>query len=359
MAWSGGTFTRIDGATGWQDDEAAGTGIEAGLMDTAFNDLATDGINQSLNKAGQNTPTANLPMGGYKHTGVADASSNNEYTTQGQLQDNSFTAELEALEVAPSSTALALTVISTAGVSGEFAKFTKNGGDKIISMDKIGFVGVNTDSPLVSTAVPFQVYPQNGIDGNSLCYAVSDGIADNESSGWFVRASRSGGSSRQAAVGVRTHAGITDSAGFLYVQEEDGGNAYVWADNSQQMRVSSNPAHVGTTSGVVIGTQTSDERLKDIEPDFGYGLEQVKALKPIAYVRKDDPEQVRRIGFGAQTTKPIVPEAVYDTNEELEGENPAETKLAMDYTSIIPVLVKAIQELEAKVASLEAQVAGA
>lgn len=91
MAWSGGTFTRVDGATGWQDDEAAGTGIEAGLMDTAFNDLATDGINQTINKAGQNTPTANLPMGGYKHTGVANASSNDEYTTQGQLQDGSFT----------------------------------------------------------------------------------------------------------------------------------------------------------------------------------------------------------------------------------------------------------------------------
>jgi microcystin-dependent protein len=85
MAWSGGTFTRVDGATGWQDDEAAGTGIEAGLMDTAFNDLATDGINQSLNKAGQNTPTANLPMGGYKHTGVANASASDEYVAYGQL----------------------------------------------------------------------------------------------------------------------------------------------------------------------------------------------------------------------------------------------------------------------------------
>jgi len=87
MAWSGGTFTRVDGATGWQDDEAAGTGIEAGLMDTAFNDLAADGINQTLNKAGQNTPTANLPMGGYKHTGVADATAGDEYLSYKQLLD--------------------------------------------------------------------------------------------------------------------------------------------------------------------------------------------------------------------------------------------------------------------------------
>ena len=123
MAWSGGTFTRVDGTTGWQDDEAAGTGIESGLMDTAFNDLATDGINQTLNKAGQNSPTANLPMGGFKHTGVAEASASDEYTTQGQLQDNSFTAELEALEVAPTSAAVAVDVTATSGISGEFAAF--------------------------------------------------------------------------------------------------------------------------------------------------------------------------------------------------------------------------------------------
>ena len=63
--------------------------------------------------------------------------------------------------------------------------------------------------------------------------------------------------------------------------------------------------------------------------------------------------------WSANNKAVIVPEAVYDTKEEIEGEDLAETKLAMDYTSIIPVLVKAIQELEAKVASLEAQVAGA
>jgi len=71
MAWSGGTFTRIDGATGWQDDEAAGTGIEAGLMDTAFNDLATDGINQCINKDGSNAFSGNANFGGNKPVNIA------------------------------------------------------------------------------------------------------------------------------------------------------------------------------------------------------------------------------------------------------------------------------------------------
>lgn len=86
MAWAGGTFTRIDGPTGWQDDAAGGIGITATLHDTAFNDLATSGINECLNKAGQNTPTANLPMGGFRHTGCGNAVADSDYATLGQIK---------------------------------------------------------------------------------------------------------------------------------------------------------------------------------------------------------------------------------------------------------------------------------
>ena len=83
MPWSAGTFSRANGATGWQDDQAANIGIEAGRHDTQDNDFR-NGINETINKAGQNTPTANLPMGGYKHTGVANASANDQYAAYGQ-----------------------------------------------------------------------------------------------------------------------------------------------------------------------------------------------------------------------------------------------------------------------------------
>lgn len=86
MPWSGGVFTRVDGSTGWQDDAAAGIPIQADLHDTAFNDLATDGINQTLNKNGQNAPTANLPMGGFKHTNCANGTADTDYTTLGQVK---------------------------------------------------------------------------------------------------------------------------------------------------------------------------------------------------------------------------------------------------------------------------------
>jgi hypothetical protein len=85
MPWSAGTFSRANGSTGWQDDQAANIGIEAGRHDTQDNDFR-NGINETINKAGQNTPTANLPMGGFKHTGVANAAASSEYTAYGQVQ---------------------------------------------------------------------------------------------------------------------------------------------------------------------------------------------------------------------------------------------------------------------------------
>jgi|DEB0MinimDraft_6_1074348.scaffolds.fasta_scaffold07704_2 hypothetical protein len=350
MVWSGGTFTRIDGTTGFQDDEAAGTGIESGIMDTAFNDLATDGINQTLNKAGQNSPTANLPMGGFKHTGAAAASSNDQYTTQGQLKDNSFTAELEALEIAPTSADTAINVTAKSGATGRLVDIKDNSSNTIFYVGNAGTVGINTTSTSSQFAVrtPSLTGPCVGL--------VQTELANTEGVGWQVVGYKNGGAVRQCVAGVYKHSGITEACAYLFIESANSANNHLWFDDSSILRTGGLLSLVGTTGGTVIGTQTSDERLKDIEPDFGYGLEQVKALKPIAYVRKDDPEQVRRIGFGAQTTQPIVPEAVYDTREEIEGEDPLETKLAMDYATLIPVLVKAIQELEAKVASLEAQV---
>ncbi len=98
MAWSGGTFTRANGATEWQDDAALGIGIEAGLHDAQDNDLAT-GINTCLTKDGQNTPTANLPMGGFKHTGAANATATGQYTTYNQLQDSTFDLTVKNIDV--------------------------------------------------------------------------------------------------------------------------------------------------------------------------------------------------------------------------------------------------------------------
>ena len=96
MSWSSGTYTKWNGAGGWAADATAGIGIEAGRHDTQDTDFQ-NGINNCLAKDGQNTPTANLPMGGYKHTGAAVATSATDYMTFGQISNNSTTVSVGAV----------------------------------------------------------------------------------------------------------------------------------------------------------------------------------------------------------------------------------------------------------------------
>src|SRR5690349_11969829 len=88
MAFNGsGGWNRL---YNWVSDAAAGIKIRADRMDAEFNDIANNGLAKCITRDGQGVPTANLPMGGFKHTGAADGSAANDYATIGQLQDASL-----------------------------------------------------------------------------------------------------------------------------------------------------------------------------------------------------------------------------------------------------------------------------
>ena len=126
---------------------------------------------------------------------------------------------------------------------------------------------------------------------------------------------------------------------FLYLTAGDNVSSWLWADNSDLLRTSTTAAHAGSTNGTVVGDQSSDERGKAILPEFYYGIDDVMRLQPIVYYE----DGVRKVGFGAQTTREIVPESVYDTDIDKfsDGKN---TALAMKYVQIIPVNTSGIQD---------------
>ena len=89
MGWDGsGTVQRTDGtrtgATTWAQAKSAGATVNAADHDSHDEDLA-DAIENCIARDGQNTPSADLPMGGRKHTGVADATAADQYAAYGQL----------------------------------------------------------------------------------------------------------------------------------------------------------------------------------------------------------------------------------------------------------------------------------
>jgi len=104
MSWSGGVFTRSNGSYSgtnvWASDEAGGFDIESARHDTHDQDLAT-GINSCVHKGGQNTATANLPMGGFKHTGAGNASATGEYLNYGQILQTTWTPTLSGFSANP------------------------------------------------------------------------------------------------------------------------------------------------------------------------------------------------------------------------------------------------------------------
>lgn len=158
-------------------------------------------------------------------------------------------------------------------------------------------------------------------------------------------------------------------ASYLNLTNRNRTSYFHWVDTSGILRLSTSATNIGSTSGTVVGTQTSDERLKTIEANFEYGIDTVKQLLPIAYKFNNDDTEQRRLGFGAQTTQGIVPEAVYDSEECIDGydDDPEDdmvkiprsddTKMMMDSVQLIPVLTKALQEAIAKIETLEEKVA--
>ena len=127
--------------------------------------------------------------------------------------------------------------------------------------------------------------------------------------------------------------------------------------NSTRMTIDSS-GNIGAPSGNNI-YNASDERLKENMIDLTNGLDKINKLKPVSFTWKngwsESLDGVTQYGFGAQTTQSVdelLVEPFSTGDVELNGET-IENPLRVNEKHIIPLLVKAIQELSAKVAALE------
>ena len=99
MPWNGtGVFIRL---FSWVADRAAAINITASRVGTEKirkmrffqprDYIVSSGFGNTLTRDGQGIATANLPMGGFKHTGVADGVARTDYASLGQLEDGVVT----------------------------------------------------------------------------------------------------------------------------------------------------------------------------------------------------------------------------------------------------------------------------
>lgn len=386
MPWSSGNYTKGNNATGgWTGDASLGIGIEAGRHDTQDNDFA-DGIDQCLNKAGQNAMTANLNLGGNKVTNAAVGTASTDAITLGQAQ--------AGIDQSTTTTDFNINKFS-ADANGRFIRFNKS---------RDAAVGTNTIVQAGDILGGFSCSGANGTGYTQAAaiYAMVDGTpgATNDMPGRLSFRTTPDGSGSTVERMQITNAGnvlverstsinsvyklqVGDSTGSKGISIAGGSSA----TNDGSLLTFFNGAAVSGQIGnysamqggayngsftlknagasfIVLGItagagtnamkwhnatgawtyDTSSLRYKDNIADHQYGLDAVKAMRPVTFTYKSEPDRYD-VGFIAEEMIHVVPEVV---TKNADGEPDA-----ISYDRLVSVLCKAIQELEARVAALE------
>lgn len=106
---------------------------------------------------------------------------------------------------------------------------------------------------------------------------------------------------------------------------------------------------VKLTNTATSWVSNSDITLKNVTGTYETPLADIAQIEAIKFTWKSDETNRPQVGVSAQSVQKVIPEAVEADNEGILG---------VRYTEIIPLLVASIQELNAKVTALEAQLQG-
>lgn len=170
-----------------------------------------------------------------------------------------------------------------------------------------------------------------------------------------------------------TGVGLTgDDGSFNVILGRFAGTTLTSGSNNIVIGNSANTATATSSGSITLGnnqinvfrcnvqtiTSLSDARDKKDVKELGAGLDFVKDLKPVEFVwnerGEDGKKDIKDFGFIAQDLKKSQEDAgLAETLKLVYEENPE--KLEASYGKLVPILVKAIQELTAKVEALEAK----
>ena len=105
---------------------------------------------------------------------------------------------------------------------------------------------------------------------------------------------------------------------------------------------------IRTSGSATSYTTSSDYRLKQNEIAVWDGTTILKQLTPYKFNWKADPTGEAVQGFFAHEVAEVIPEVV-------SGEKDGEEMQGIDHSKLVPLLVKTIQELEARITELESK----
>lgn len=223
-----------------------GTTISSTWANSTLSDMAT-ALTGSVAADGQTTPSANLPMGGFAHTNVGNATVRNMYPSSGQVQDGVIT---NLTSVAGTNTITAVGAVGmTAYATGQkftFVSAGANTGAATLNINSIGAKAItkNGTTALVSGDMPLNAAIEVFYDGTQFQLLNPASVAANVSS---FSAGTTGLTPSTATSGAVT------LAGTLAVANGGTGLATLTANNVILGNGTSTPSFVApSTSGNVL-----------------------------------------------------------------------------------------------------------
>jgi hypothetical protein len=246
-----------------------GTTISSTTTNNTFSDIAT-ALTGSISKDGQTTPTSNLPMGGYAHTGVADATVRTQYASVGQVQDGTpqYLTSVAGTNVITATGALGL----SAYVTGQTFRFVAAGastGAVTLNINAIGAKSlVKTDgSALVSGDIASGAAVQVMYDGTNF-QLLSDANGASETVTTLTATTKvvtpqvgssSGAFTIQSANTTAVTVDASQNVGIGTASPTQKLQVYTSAATGGQIQITNSATGATSTDGVLIGYDGSND----------------------------------------------------------------------------------------------------
>lgn len=216
------------------------------------------------------------------------------------------------------------------------------GGTEVMRITSAGNVGIGTSSPAQTLDVSGIVQATRFIGTNGSTALVNTAAGDNRP--LFIQNSNAGGLPNGSLYIDNTNNPNTTAYSFINIV----------AGGVQKFVVYGN----GTTqNGTGVYGTISDVRIKKDIVDTSPKLDKLLQVRVVNYTRTDDPTESRQLGVIAQELEEVFPGLVDVVAEkDVDGNVTCPDRKSVKYSIFVPMLIKAIQEQQAIIAQLQADV---
>ena len=220
--------------------------------------------------------------------------------------------------------------------------FRTNGVNERMRIDSSGNVGIGTTSPAQKLDVSGIVQATRFSGTNGSTALVNTGAGDNRP--LFIQNSNAGGLPNGSLYIDNTN--NPNNTTFSFINSVAGG--------VQKFVVYGN----GTTqNGTGVYGTISDSRIKKDIVDTSPKLDKLLQVRVVNYTRTDDPTESRQLGVIAQELEEVFPGLVDVVAEkDVDGNVTCPDRKSVKYSIFVPMLIKAVQEQQAIIAQLQADV---